>query len=263
VTALVALLRSLPVVHAEETTDRVGTANIWMQVLSAARYSLIHASPTRGLEAIREAGVLIGYRGVIIHDRQALYWKLEQAKHGVCSAHLLRDLAAVAERVSQRCWASGLAGLLIEINDAADDARARGLKRLAPVLKRSFDPRYDALVAKALAANPEPRQRPCSAAERPSYNLAVAFETYKRPILGYMHHLDRPMTNHQADRDLHSVKLHRKVSSCFKSHASADRCAQVRSYLSTTRKNDIDPLDALDGLFNDDPWMPPAPLAAT
>jgi len=141
VTALVALLRSLPVIHADETTDRVGTANIWMHVVSTARYTLIHASPTRGWEAIREAGVLIGYRGVVIHDRLAMYWKLKQAKHGVCSAHLLRDLTAVAERASQRCWASGLAGLLIEINDAADDARARGLKSLAPVLKRSFDAR--------------------------------------------------------------------------------------------------------------------------
>jgi len=127
VTALVALLRSLPVIHADETTDRVGTTNIWMHVVSTARYTLIHASATRGWEAVKEAGVLIGYRGVVIHDRLALYWKLKQAKHGVCSAHLLRDLTAVAERASQRCWASGLAGLLIEINDAADAARARGL----------------------------------------------------------------------------------------------------------------------------------------
>jgi len=130
------------------------------------------------------------------------------------------------------------------------------------VLKRSFDARYDTLVAKALAANPEPRQRHRCATERQSYNLAVAFETHKRSILGYMHHLDRPMTNNQAERDLRPVKLHRKVSSCFKSQAGADRFARVRSYLSTTRKNDIGALDALVRLFNDDPWMPPAPLAA-
>ena len=262
VTALVALLRSLPVIHADETTDRVGTTNIWMHVVSTARYTLIHASATRGWEAVREAGVLIGYRGVVIHDRLALYWKLRTARHGICSAHLLRDLTAVAEHAIQRQWASGLAGLLVEINDACDDARNRGLKALAPTLRRSFDARYDTLVAKALALNAEPRQRPRSPAERQSYNLAVAFQTHKRSILGYMHHLDRPMTNNQAERDLRPVKLHRKVSSCFKSHAGAERFAHVRSYLSTTRKNDIGALDALIRLFNDDPWMPPAPHAA-
>jgi len=262
VTALVALLRSLPVIHADETTDRVGTTNIWMHVVSTARYTLIHASATRGWEAVKEAGVLIGYRGVVIHDRLALYWKLRTARHGICSAHLLRDLTAVAEQTIQRSWASGLAGLLAEINNACDDARARGLKALAPRLRPSFDTRYDALVARAVALNPEPRQRARTAAERQAHNLAVAFRTHKRSILGYMHHLDRPMTNNQAERDLRPVKLHRKVSSCFKSHAGAERFAHVRSYLSTTRKNDIGALDALVRLFNDDPWMPPAPQAA-
>ena len=37
-------------------------------------------------DAITQAGVLIGYRGVIIHDRLALYWKLRRAKHGLCRA---------------------------------------------------------------------------------------------------------------------------------------------------------------------------------
>jgi transposase len=113
-----------------------------------------------------------------------------------------------------------------------------------------------------LALNPTPRQRARTSAERQAYNLAVAFQTHKASILGYMHHLDRPMTNNQAERDLRPVKLHRKVSSCFKSRAGAERFAHVRSYLPTTRNNDIGALDALVRLFNDDPWMPPAPQTA-
>jgi hypothetical protein len=52
-------------------------------------------------------------------------------------------------------------------------------------------------------------------------------------------------------------KIHRKISSCFRSQAGATRFANVRSYLSTTRKNDVGALDALTRLFNGDPWMPP------
>jgi len=63
VTALVVLLRSLVVIHADETTDRIGTLNCWMHVVSTPRYTLIHASATRGWEAVKGAGVLIGYRG--------------------------------------------------------------------------------------------------------------------------------------------------------------------------------------------------------
>jgi transposase len=55
------------------------------------------------------------------------------------------------------------------------------------------------------------------------------------------------------------VKLHRKISSVFKSQAGAERFAALRSYLSTTRKNDIPALEALTRLFNGDAWMPPQP----
>ena len=261
--ALVALLRCLPVLHADETTDRIGTKNCWMHVVSTDTYTLIHASATRGFDAVRAAGVLIGYRGVVIHDRLALYWKLKDAKHGVCSAHLLRDLASVAAVAAQAAWATALAALLVEINAACDQARSNGYKRLVPRLERTFTERYDTLVAQGIAANPDPapgheRDR----LDRKSYNLAAAFSTHKKAILAYMGNLDVSFTNNQGERDLRPVKLHRKISSCFKSQAGAERFAMVRSYLSTTRKNDIPAIDALTRLFNGDPWMPPQPQAA-
>lgn len=260
--ALVVLLRSLPVLHADETTDRIGTRTCWMHVVSTSAYTLIHASVTRGMDAVKQAGVLIGYQGVVVHDRLAMYWKLK-AKHQICAAHLLRDLASVATVASQEAWAAGLARLLVEINDACDAARHRGRKSLAVSVKHSFNDRYDRLVQAALEANPEPVSgRKRNALERQSYNLAVAFATHKRSILRYMHDLTVSMTNNQGERDLRPVKLHRKISSCFKSQAGAERFAAVRSYLSTTRKNDIPAINALTRLFNGDPWMPPQPQAA-
>ena len=63
-------------------------------------------------------------------------------------------------------------------------------------------------------------------------------------------------TNNQAERDLRPVKIHRKISSCFRDQTGAERFAHVRSYLSTTRKHDIPAIDALTRLFNNDPWLP-------
>lgn len=262
IAALVVLLRSLPVLHADETTDRIGTKSCWMHVVSTASYTLIHASVTRSMEAVREAGVLIGYRGVVVHDRLALYWKLKAARHGVCAAHLIRDLAEAATVATQKAWATGLAELLVEINTACGDARARGLKALSPLARQAFTARYDTLVVAAAVANPEPSGRKRNPLERQSFNLAAAFATHKKPILAFMNNLAVGMTNNQAERDLRPVKLHRKISSCFKSHAGAQRFAHVRSYLSTSRKNEVAALDALTRLFTGNPWMPPLPQAA-
>ena len=118
-----------------------------------------------------------------------------------------------------------------------------------------FAARYDRLVADGLAANPSPgRKRDYY--QRRSFNLATAFATHRQPILRYMYNLDVGFSNNQAERDLRPVKIHRKISSCFRSTAGAERFAHVRSYLSTTRKHEVNALDALTRLFNGDPWMP-------
>jgi hypothetical protein len=74
-----------------------------------------------------------------------------------------------------------------------------------------------------------------------------------------MNDIQVPLTNNQAERDLRPSKLHRKISGCFRSQAGAERFADLRSYLSTTRKNGISAIDALSRLFQGDPWMPPSP----
>jgi len=68
-----------------------------------------------------------------------------------------------------------------------------------------------------------------------------------------------PCEPYQAERDLRPTKLHRKISGLFRSDAGAERFAQLRSYLSTTRKNDVSAIDAPTRLFEGDPWMPPQP----
>ncbi len=259
IAALVALLRTLPVLHVDETSDRLNTKNCWMHVVSASLYTLIHASTTRGEEAIDHMGVLRGYRGVLVHDRLAMYWKLKRAKHAICGAHLLRDLADVAVVASQTAWAAGLAALLVEINDACHTARDRGEPTLATGVRRSFSRRYDQLVKAGLAANPEPSHRKRDVVERRSFNLVTAFATHKTSILRFMNDLATPMTNNAAERALRPSKLHRKVSGCFRSLGGAQRSAHLRSYLDTTRKNDITAMDALTRLFAGDPWMPPLP----
>jgi len=256
IAALVTLLKTLPVLHVDETSDRLETKNCWMHVISTSLYTFIHASITRGEAAIDEMGVLRGYKGVIVHDRLAMYWKLKRAKHQACGAHLLRDLADVAVVATQTAWAAALAALLVEINNTCHEGRRLGWRQLDLSTKRRFSKRYDELVTMGLAANPEPARRKRNPVERRSYNLVTAFATHKTSILRFMNDLGTPMTNNAAERPLRASKLHRKVSGCFRSLAGAERSANVRSYLDTTQKNGVSATDALMRLFAGDPWMP-------
>jgi len=44
------------------------------------------------------AGVLAEFKGVAVHDGWRSYRGYKQISHGLCNAHHLRELAAIAER---------------------------------------------------------------------------------------------------------------------------------------------------------------------
>jgi len=249
-------LRSSALVHVDETSDQVRTDKWWFHVVSNERYTHLFASPTRGKDAPDEAGVLGDFRGVMVHDRLAMYFKYDKATHAICLAHVLRELEPISVRWDQG-WANDMAALLKEMNNAAHDARDRGAAALAPQLLKSFLARYDAIVETGLSANPAPLHRGRDYLERRSFNLVTALEMLKPEATRFAADLRVPMTNNLAERDLRMQKVHSKISSCFQSEAGARNFAVIRSYLSTARKHGVSGLHVLAMLFRGDAWMPP------
>jgi len=249
-------LSTAPLVHVDETSDQVRTEKWWFHVVSDELYTYLFASPTRGKAAPDEAGVLPDYKGVMVHDRLAMYFKYDQADHAICLAHVLRELASVGVGWSQG-WANDMAALLTEMNDAAHLARSTGTTALPPRCLKALLARYDAIVERGLAANPAPLGRERDYLERKSFNLVSALDKLKVEATRFATDLSVPLTNNQAERDLRMAKLHKKISGCFQSDDGARNFATIRSYISTARKHGVGALDVLAMLFRGDAWMPP------
>jgi len=182
------------------------------------------------------------------------------ARHGVCGAHLIRNLTSVAVVWDQTEWAVAMADLLIEMKTAAEGARAAGKKRLGHKVLASFLERYDTIVETGLAANPAPTGRKRDYLEKESYNLACALRDLKKEVTLFAKDLRVPFSNNQAESDLRMVKLQSKISGSFRAVEGAERLAKVRSYLSTAAKHGVGAMDVLTALFAGAPWMPPAPM---
>ena len=252
-------LRTSPVVHFDETPTRVGKAKYYLHVACTSLLTLLHADITRGLKAVERAGVLPGYKGTAIHDRLGMYFNYTTAKHAVCGAHLLRNLASVAVVWNQTEWAEAMASLLIEMKTAAKDARVAGKKRLGAKVLSSYLEKYDRIVTAGLAANPDPVGRKRNYVERESYNLVCALRDLKPEVTRFAKDLNVPFTNNLAESDLRMVKLQQKISGSFRSVNGVERLATVRSYISTAAKHGLGAMDVLTALFAGNPWMPPTP----
>lgn len=52
------------------------------------------------------------------------------------------------------------------------------------------------------------------------------------------------------------IKIQQKISGCWRTTVGADRFLALRAYISTTRKQGRDTIDALARLAKHQPWLP-------
>jgi transposase len=246
------------VVHVDETGARVAGVKWWFHVACTALFTFLGAHPRRGVAATDDLGVLPRVHGTLVHDRWAPYWRYQTARHAVCNAHILRDLAGVAEIAGQAVWANAMIEVLCDAKRRTEAATAAGLDALPRGQRAHVRARYNRVLVDAFLANPPPAtgRRP-NALQRASRNLTIALRDHAHEILLFTTDTRVPFDNNQAERDLRMAKLQQKISGTFRTESGAQRFATVRSYIETGRKHGHNPIDLLIAAFTGNPWTIP------
>ena len=250
-------------VHLDETGARVKSKLAWLHTASTpqATYYKYHAK--RGSEAIDAIDILPERTGWSIHDAFQSYLTYTNAKHGLCNAHLVRELVFLKENHQQE-WAGDLLDLLLSMKKATDIAKADGHEALSLFQLTAFEQAYGWIVEAGVEAHPPPVRQPNQKGrvkQSLERNLLDRLINHKDKVLAFIHDLKVPFDNNLAERDIRMVKVQQKVSGSFRSTNGANIFCQIRGYISTARKNGQGILDVLYQAFRGKPYAPPIILA--
>jgi len=238
-------LLTLPAMHVDETSLRVDRNNHWIHVCCAGDITLKFLHPKRGQEAMQAIGVIPRYGGVIIHDCWASYLAYEHCRHGLCGAHLLRELTFIVDAEGY-AWAANMKRLL---QQTCARVSQRKRKRLSPREYANLQKRYRNSLTRGEKELPPipPKQngKRGRVAKSDAHNLWERLKTHETAVLLFAKAPYVAFTNNRAERDLRMSKVKQKVSGCFRKREYAEAYCRISSYLQTMANRGYNPLVAI------------------
>lgn len=233
---------SSPVAHADESGARVAGKLHWAHNFVCGLFTYLFVHEKRGAQALYSGqSIAQNYTGTLVHDCWASYFRLPNARHALCGAHLLRELRGLSENHGRK-WAEKMHSLLMYAYEfSSSGSSVLQAKKYKTVLSR-----YRQILKEANREEPPPEPRPKGRPKKTKgRNLLERLERYEEEVLRFTREHEVPFTNNLAERDIRPLKTKLKVSGCFRTLQGARHYARIKSFCSTAKKHGLSAYEEL------------------
>lgn len=246
------LLASL-VVHFDETGLRVAGKLHWLHTSCTQLFTYLFIHTNRGLAALKDTvSILPNFKNWAIHDCWTSYFTFTNCTHGLCGAHIIRELVALEEQNVK--WAAWFRRYLFTLYYLSK----KGESTLNEVQKQKALLLFDKIWEYANFIEPPPKKTPHKKG-RPKAtkgrNLLNRLKEHQGAVIAFAFFENVPFTNNQAERDLRPAKTKQKVAGSFRTFEGAVIYARILGFVSTARKQQKNAFNQLKNAFSGNTFL--------
>lgn len=237
-------------IHSDETGCMVNKRLHWVHVYSDSVKTLLFGHAKRGKEAMQDIAILNQTKATVIHDRFHSYLTYSDIEHGLCNAHILRELKAIVPNTPND-WPDQIKNLLLEAKKKKDQQPltkrqiTRLIHKYENILRkqRSYYQKKENKLKQINTTRGKPKRSK-------DHNLYIALWKHRNMILKFITDPLVPFDNNLAERDFRMLKVKMKISNQFKTAEWLTVHNDIRSYISTAIKQNLNIFECIYQAFN-------------
>lgn len=195
---------------------------------------------------------LLSSTTVVEHDHNIVNYNDEYFfLNAECCQHLERDLQKVRNNIPNRTWCIELKKLFQEYCHKRKILMEQDIEQFSDEEFNMFIAKMDEYILLGIEENAKDSEVYYAKDE---YTLLIRLMQYRDNYIYWTLDFNIPFTNNLSERALRGIKTKMKVAGQFKNITSAESYANIRSYLETCYRNNVNGHEALVRLIQDNPY---------
>lgn len=236
----------------DDTVIMVNQKQACLRFYGTKKIALYKAHEKKNKEGLDKDGILntLSRNTKVMHDHNKVNYNPEYSFTNIeCNEHLKRDLQKCYDNTRHE-WSLKLKDLIKKTQHDRKQYIENKKEVFDDEYLNNFDYEFNDIILKGIEENKNNKN--CHYHQK-ELTLINRILDYKENYFMWLHNFDIPCDNNLSERGLRGVKSKMKISGQFQNIENAQYYANIKTYIETCYRNNVNPTNALIDLINDNP----------
>ena len=241
----------LKLLYWDDTVIMINTNRACLRFYGDDKVAYYTAHLKKDEEGIKEDEILttLSKDVTVMHDHNKINYKYSY-QNIECNIHLIRDLEKCQLNTSHE-WCSKMKQLIQKTIHDSKEYIANECDCFKEEYIHEFDMEYEDILLNAIEEN---QTKPKTHYDNNEKALINRMLEYKSNYFLWLYDFSLPTNNNLSERALRGAKSKMKIAGQFQNVSYAQYYANIKTYIETCYRNNINPTDALIRLMEDNPY---------